>query len=337
MTQQSKKDHIPVDSAELANLWTSYMNDSMLLRIFQHFRQHLEDPEIQPLLHYAIELSSNHLKKIEEIFNEENIPVPIGFTEDDVDLSAPRLYTDTFVLNYLTNIGKFLANIYTVALANSSRADIRTFYTDCTTSSTNLFNRSMEILLSKGIHSRPPIIPAPKNVEFVQEQSFLAGWFGERRPLTTIEIMDLFFNLKRNELGIWLLTGFSQSAKMEKVREYLVRGKQIAAKHVEIFGSVLRENNLPVSMSADTGVTNSTISPFSDKLMMFHTTALIAAGIGFYGAAAGTSTRRDLSSHFIRLSAEIMKYAEDGANIMIQNKWLETPPQAPNHENSASS
>ncbi|HWO78220.1 MAG TPA: hypothetical protein VNM69_20325 [Bacillus sp. (in: firmicutes)] len=32
-----------------------------------------------------------------------------------------------------------------------------------------------------------------------------------------------------------------------------------------------------------------------------------------------------------------MKYAEDGANIMIQNKWLETPPQAPNHENSASS
>ncbi|WP_163538225.1 DUF3231 family protein [Gracilibacillus sp. YIM 98692] len=337
MTFEFKKDNIPLDSAEIANLWTTYMNDSMFVRVFQHFEQHLEDPEIRPLLTYAIEQSTDHLKKIDEMFKEEKIPIPTGFTENDVDLTAPRMFTDPFILNYLANIGKFQANIYSVALANSSRSDVRAFYTECSNFTMELYNRSADVLLTKGIHSRPPIIPSPERVEFVQEQSFLAGWFSKRRPLTTIEIMNLFFNLKRNELGHWLLTGFSQTARMQNVRDYMLRGKQIASKHVEIFESVLRENDLPVSMMSDTGVTNTTASPFSDKLMMFHTTALIAAGMGFYGAAAGTSARRDVAAHFVRLSAEIAGYAEDGANIMIKNKWLEKPPQAPNREQLANS
>jgi len=73
---------------------------------------------------------------------------------------------------------------------------------------------------------------------------------------------------------------------------------------------------------------DSTIAPFSDKLMVFHTTAMIAVGIGNYGTAAGTCQRIDLSVLYTRLSAEIAKYAEDGANLMIKNGWLEEPPQA---------
>ncbi|WP_396266368.1 DUF3231 family protein [Halobacillus amylolyticus] len=30
-----------------------------------------------------------------------------------------------------------------------------------------------------------------------------------------------------------------------------------------------------------------------------------------------------------RLSIEIQKLSEDGANIMIKNRWLEQPPMAP--------
>jgi hypothetical protein len=69
--------------------------------------------------------------------------------------------------------------------------------------------------------------------------------------------------------------------------------------------------------------------------MMVHVTALIASGIGYYGAATGTSSRRDLGAHFTRLSAEIALYAEDGANIMIENGWLEKPPHAMDRRNLA--
>jgi hypothetical protein len=70
-------------------------------------------------------------------------------------------------------------------------------------------------------------------------------------------------------------------------------------------------------------VTNSTTSPFSDKLMMFHTQVLIQASIAFYGAALSVSMRKDLASHYLRLTGEVLLYAEDGTNIMINNGWLE--------------
>ncbi|MDM8148501.1 hypothetical protein [Priestia megaterium] len=37
------------------------------------------------------------------------------------------------------------------------------------------------------------------------------------------------------------------------------------------------------------------------------TTALIGLSVGFYGTAMATSTRKDLSVHYVRLSAEIAK------------------------------
>lgn len=46
------------------------------------------------------------------------------------------------------------------------------------------------------------------------------------------------------------------------------------------------------------------------------------------GKSLGLSPRRDLGANYIRLTAEISQYAEDGTNIMIENEWLEQPPQA---------
>ncbi|GHI01500.1 hypothetical protein AM1BK_50420 [Neobacillus kokaensis] len=66
--------------------------------------------------------------------------------------------------------------------------------------------------------------------------------------------------------------------------------------------------------------------------MMFFTTSLIALSIGYYGTSMAMSPGRDLGLHYVRLSAEIAEYAEDGANIMIKNGWLEQPPMAPDRD-----
>jgi hypothetical protein len=40
------------------------------------------------------------------------------------------------------------------------------------------------------------------------------------------------------------------------------------------------------------------------------------------------SLRHDLSTTIVRFMAELTNYTEDGVNILIDNGWLEEPPQA---------
>jgi hypothetical protein len=215
-------------------------------------------------------------------------------------------------------------------LANSARTDIRQFFTECTETSAKLYNRTAEVLLSKGLFQRPPQIHVPNEVGYVHKQGYLAGWFGERRPLNCIEVMNLFFNIQRNEIGKSLVMGFSQVAKTKEVINYFLRGKQIATKHTEVFGSLLSESDLPAPMTWDTMPTNSTTETFSEKLMMYHIAALTAASLSHYGTSLGTSPRRDIGTHYNRLMGEISLFAEDGANIMIKNEWMEEPPTSVN-------
>jgi hypothetical protein len=72
---------------------------------------------------------------------------------------------------------------------------------------------------------------------------------------------------------------------------------------------------------------DSTVSPFSDKLMMFHTRVLSLASIANYGTSIAASSRHDLAVTYSRLLMEFGHYGDDGSNIMIQNKWMEQPPQ----------
>ncbi|MCF8568136.1 DUF3231 family protein [Alicyclobacillus tolerans] len=81
-------------------------------------------------------------------------------------------------------------------------------------------------------------------------------------------------------------------------------------------------------MSHDSHVTDSTEHTFSDKLLMFHIAALNVASIGNYGDALLASPRRDLALTYTRLMGEVELYAEDGANITIDNGSLEQPPMA---------
>ena len=88
-------------------------------------------------------------------------------------------------------------------------------------------------------------------------------------------------------------------------------------------------------MTWDADITTSTAYTFSDRLMMYYTTALISLSVGFYGTSISVSPRMDLGVMYNRLSLEIQKLSEDGADIMIKNQWLEQPPMAPNRKDLA--
>jgi hypothetical protein len=327
--------HIELTSAEIANIWTSYQQDTLILCTVGFFLSNVEDTEVGSVLKFALNLSQLHVQKLQSFFNEEEVPVPDGFSMDaDVYQGAPRLFSDDFYLFFIQNIGKIGMEAFTIALSNSARLDMCEYYTECLNESSTLYNMATEVMLKKGTFIRSPYIPKPKMVEYVQEQSYIAGWLG-RRPLNAIEISNIYFNLIQNQLGRTIAMGFSQVAKSETVRDFMVRGMKIADKHVEIFGSVLSQDHLPSASSWSILPTDSTVPTFSDKLLMALLNALNSAGIAHYGRSLGTSPRRDLGAHYVRLTAEIAEFAEDGANIMIKNGWMEQPPQAPDREQLA--
>ncbi|WP_338452673.1 DUF3231 family protein [Niallia oryzisoli] len=326
---EEKGQQIRLTSGELAQLWIQYLNDSSSICVLSFFLEKAEDEEIKPIIQFALKLSKSHIEKITSILTEEKNVVPYGFSiKEDVDLSAPRLYSDSFVLNFINQMAKIGLTSYAGSIAISVREDIRNYYMECLDETMRLHKESTDLLLSKGLFIRSPSLPNLEKVEFVKKQWFMLDVFGEKRPLTAAEVDNLFANLQRNALGIATLTGFSQVAHDKDVKQFFLKGLEIGNKHIRLFRSKLEESKLPAPMGWDSEITNSTVNTFSDKLMMFFTSGLITLSVGYYGTAISQSPRGDISAMYNRLSLEVQLYAEDGANIMIKNGWLEQPPLA---------
>lgn len=324
---QETEHNIRLTSAEISNLWTTYVNNTMSRCVLSYFLSKVEDTEIKLVIEYALVIANKLINGVESIFKEENYPIPIGFTDSDVNVNTPRLYSDELFLNYIDQMAKAGFIAYGLSTSMSSRLDVQDFFNESVRANIEINKKSKAVLLSKGLHVRPPNIIPPTKVDFVQHQNFLTGWFGHRKPLLALEITNIFHNIQTNAIGKALITGFAQTADTEDARDYLKRGKEIANKHIKVFSSILTED-IPVPRDWDDDVLGSTKAPFSDKLMMFHVSLLSATGMANYGGAMSTSTRRDLATHFSRLLAEIGLFAEDGANLLIKHGWMEEPPQS---------
>ncbi|MCL6574270.1 MAG: DUF3231 family protein [Bacillus sp. (in: Bacteria)] len=320
--------NVRLTAPEIANLWSQYQNDTMAICIFKYMLKITEDTSIRPILEFSLGLATGHITIIKEFFMKEGFPIPHGFTNDDVDLTAPRLYSDQFCLTYTYIMSVNGLAGYAAALSTNMRRDIRDYFVKCQTETMELFNNTLDLLLEKGIVSRPPFLNPPASVEFIEKQAFVKGLLGGKRPLNCIEISNVFWDLKKVQLSKALAIGFAQTAKSQEVRNYLWRGIEIYAKHIEVLGTLMSDDHLPQPKSDDGEISNSTTPAFSDRLMMYHKTLLGATTIGFYGTAIGTCQRIDLSIHFSRLIVEMGKYMEDGFGIMIENKWAEQPPMA---------
>lgn len=294
-----------------------------------YFLEKVEDGEIKPIIEYATQLSSTNIQKVSTMLIEERNTLPQGFkVEDDVNLKAPRLFSDTYVLHFIHQMAKIGLTAYSASLSSAVRKDITEHYKSCLTETMTLFEISKDMLLAKGIYVRSPYFPNLDHIDLVEEKSFIWDFLGEKRPLTAMEVSNLYANTQRNSLGVATLMGFSQVAKSKDVTQFFIKGIEIAKKHVQSFTGKLAESDIPVSVSWATEVTNVTTHVFSEKLMMFYIASLNALGIGFYGTAVAQSPRMDLGVMYNKMSLQVQLYSEDGANIMIENKWLEQPPLA---------
>ncbi len=321
-----------LSAAEMGKLWITYVGNTMGKCVLSHYLKHVDDTDIKMVLEYALSLTESRIQNIESIFNQAEFPIPIGFTDDDVDLKAPRLFYDEFYLHYLEYLGKAGMSIYSVAIPLMTRKDVRDFFIDLVQSTAKLMKIIAETLQSKNALTNAPIIPPPNKVDFVTNQSFLNVLWGDVRPLHGLEVAHLYGNITDNNISKALIIGFSQGARSKKIRNFLERGKDINQKHIEMVSDKLSKDNLPSPSLLDHLVTSSTTPPFSDKLMIYHKVDMFSMKIRTNANGASFNGRKDIGSLFAICQADVALYAEDGTNILIDHGWFEQPPEAVDRE-----
>lgn len=323
------KPQVRLAASEIATLWTSCLNNSLSICMLKFQLTHVDDKEIQEVLEFALAVAENSLVTSRELLKADGQTIPVGFTEADMNLSAPRLYSDAFYLYYLKNMSKVGISIYGVAMATSAHARVREFLSEAISSTTKLYNLTADTLLRKWLFIRTPYITTPDHIEYIEEKGYMRGLLTfHKRPLNVIEITHIQANIETNVVGQGLLAGLAQVAETKSVREYCYRGKEIAKKHVQIFNKLLIDDDLPAATPWDVEVSASTTAPVSDKIILFLSTLLNASGISNYATASAASLRTDVATAYIRLSAEVAEFSKDGANLLIEHGWLEQPPQA---------
>jgi Protein of unknown function (DUF3231) len=322
------KTNVHLTAPEMSGLWTQYINDTLAVCVNTYFLEKVEDEEVRPIIEWTLDTAKENVSIMQELFQREDFPIPIGFTAQDVNPTAPRLFTDTFFLTYLRQMSMFAMTASGAALGLVTRPDTVALHKRVYQKGVELQDKTRDLMLKQGTYVKAPSISTPNKVDFVKKQHFLAGFFGHKRSITSVEISHLFLNAQTNAIGKALITGFAQIAQKEEVKQFLLRGKELSQKYVNTFSNFLIKEDLPAPMSWDSGVLNTTDYIFSDKLIMYNVSAMIAAGIGNYGMALAASPRRDLGLKYMSLIPEVALYAEDGANIMIKHGWIEEPPQA---------
>ncbi len=333
---QEKTQEPSLTSAETGALWQAYISESLVHHIFVYFSKHMEDPIIKPTLINLVDATKDFLSLAESVLTKEGMPVPRGITSEDINLNAPRLFSDNLFIPLLKAMGRVSLQFFSLSYMDSSRKDLREFFRDGLDRLVMHNQQAAELMQVKGTPVPPPYIPMNDKIDFVKEPNFLTGFFGNKRPLSVLELNNIFFNVQSNALGKALLLGYSQVAQSKEIKQFLLKGKKLSNKYFTDLTKILLQENITVPPSYDAEVSDSTEPPFSDRMMLFHCNFITSLGLQSYGMALSTSPRHDLAAMYARMMAEVGAYADEGAKLIIKYQWMEQPPLAPDRDKLAS-
>ena len=331
--QHNLSDILP-SASEVGNLWTSYLAESMSVCFLKYYVAKSKDPDIHAVLQRALDVSSQRINTMEEIFDSIHHPIPEAYGEKDVDINAKPLFSESFTINYARLMHKFILINYSKSLTASSRSDFRSYFSEALYTSQEIHQKATEVLLAKGLLVKAPSIVTPDRVDFVHNKDYLGNilGLGNQRPLNAMEIGNIVTVMETKQLLKTLNLGYAQVVKSEKVKHFISQAKQISDKQLKKLGSYLEDEDLPEPIISSNLVTDSTESPHSDKLIVSHVTVAIATIVAEYGLSAPYTARKDLAGSFATLSAEVLSLAKDGAELMIESGWLEKIPQTANRK-----
>jgi hypothetical protein len=96
---------IKLTSAEIGTLWGEYVNGTAVDIVNKYMFSIIEDEKIKTLFEEAIHIFDNQKAQISLFLKNDGFPIPIGFTDSDLNEDIKRLFSDIFCLHYL-NLSK---------------------------------------------------------------------------------------------------------------------------------------------------------------------------------------------------------------------------------------
>jgi len=321
-----------LSSWEMSQLWLIYEANSSLKCIVQYFAATARDIDIKAVLNEALNAIPPRLSNMTELFDSVGFPIPYGFGDEDVVPTAKRLYSDSLMLAYIRTLNKFGLIKLAHALPFASRPDVRECFNSALVEAQNLVNKTEDLLSKKGIANKPPYTPVPDRVTYVTDQNYNGGLLGGKRPINVLECSYIFERLETKLSERAILLGFAQVVKDEKIKAYFVKGIKVFDKLIDRWSSILKDEDLPTPMLWISEVTNSTQSPFSDRLMLFHLMYCITYSITANGFALGNNNRTDVLLGFSESVLDLGIYGKKGLSIMVEKGWTEEIPLVADRE-----
>ena len=326
MTTEAK---IQLTSTELGTIWMTYQSTTASILLFDLMKEQTIDKEAQSILSDYVTECQGIKDKLVNILNNENAVIPIAFNESDIIRAAPPLFDDFFNIMFLRQMMKLNFGNAGIASAMSYMKEVNDVFKLNYDVSNNYFMRTTNYLLGKGVLPRPPYATIPTKVEFIEDKNYMSGFnlFSEKRALNTVEVGYINESIQSNIVGMQLMTAFAQAAKEVEVKKYFIEGKELAKKTITDLRDILLQSDIQPPSAWAGKATNSTIPPFTDKLMMFITSLLSSAGIGYTAMGTSFSMRSDLHLKFAAIAKGIFDFSVTGGKIMIKHRWMEELPQ----------
>lgn len=322
---------------EVSSLWTQYIGDTLGICVYKYFLNIVEDKELQSILEFALQQAESHVTQITKFCQEAKFQVPIGLTEHDVNPNAPRLFSDAFLAKYTATMSMHGLNAYSLSITTAEREDIRDYYNECSVTTKEILNKTVKYRQSKGQFTNAPLIPSPEQVKFDEKIGIISNLFGDKRPLNASEINNVFFTVKKATLTRALAVAFSQVAETEDVRNYMLETVEIVGKHIENFSNILVKEYLKPPRMYENEVTDSTVSPFSDKLMMLQMAFLRNSTLVYFGTGLASSMRPDIIVAYNNAIQTTITSSKSLFDVLLKYGWLEKQPESIDRKSLAQS
>ncbi len=324
MTEKPK-----MSSVELGALWLTYHKKTLILRMVERFIETANDPKAKELMSGLWEEIHSKTVEMHTMIETEGAVPPEGFTKEDVNLEAPKLWEDGFDIMWSRTLKEISVGLYALHIPSTYREDITMLYRDITEISVKYYGHFTQYLIENRYLSRPNFITMPKSIDYVMDKAYVKGTniFGHKRSLNVVEFNELYRLIESNISGMKLLDGFIQVSKDEEVKKYFTKGRELSKEIISELTDISLEENIQPPATPGGTVTSSKVAPFSEKLMMYCNYLLSGLSLGAGGFAAGFSLRNDLQAKYAVFGKDLYEYQREGTMLMISKGWYEEPPK----------
>ena len=141
----------PLSASEVGTLWLTYQEKTMILRMLEYFIEKADDPRAKNITGGLWESLNSYVIEMEKIFQEQGMVKPVGFTKEDVNLEAPKLYDNGFDVMLVRILKGVSMGMYTINMNMAYNNQLMKLYEGLTSTTQRVYILATQYLLEKGI------------------------------------------------------------------------------------------------------------------------------------------------------------------------------------------